>query len=317
MTYVPNLSEFVVLALGSVGACAAGAALFWVWSLRSRTRPFTLTLAALFIGCAVFGYTQYTLYRAADSRWNEEVAARTSDAAAASMINPDPAGTDSAAMAALEHGALREVSARHFHIFLYGAAFALLPLWFYSRALAASLADQPIESAFAMSAMPDEYGPFRAAQAMARRGDIEGAVVQYRSYSYKQDEALLSAARLLQNDGRYDESAALYTEVMENYGDTITSWSEACFELAKLKDSVFGERQEAMRLLGQLVERNPDGEHGHLAIRMQRRIMSGQQDAPMGTEQLMSELDAQFEATNRARVESTDSGPTEEQPSTP
>ena len=316
MTYVPNLTELSVLALGSVGACAAGALLFWLWSIKSRTRPFTLTLAALLIGCAVYGYAQYTLYEAADARWQAEVAARAADAAEASMIDPDLEGAHSASMAALEQSVLREVGARHFHIFLYGAAFALLPLWFFSRALAASLSDQPVESAFAMSAMPGEYGPFRAAQALAQRGDIEGAVDQYRQYSHKQDEALLSAARLLQKDGQFDESAKLYAEVMENYGETIMSWSEAAFELAKLKETVFGERQEALRLLNEVIERNPEGEHGHMAIRLQRRITSGQQDSAEGTEELLSALDAQFEASGPPTIEPPGTGSAEGHPST-
>ena len=319
MSYIPNLTEFVVLALGSIGACAVGALLFWVWSIRSRTRPFGLTLLALFLGCAVFGFAQYTLYQAADARWHEEVVARSNAAAAANMLDP---GEESrtAEMAAIEQGAQKGVEARHLHIFLYGALFAFLPLWYYARALASSLADQPVESAFAMSAMPGQHGPFRAAQALARRGDIDGAVDQYKRYTYNTSEAWLAAARLLQNDGRYEESAAMYIDIMQNYGDTVRTWSEAAFELAKLKEMAFGERQDALRLLNQIIERDPEGQYGHMAIRLQRRILSGQQDLAPGTEELIAKLDAQFEEGTLPTIEppmnEPDPGAAEEQPST-
>jgi tetratricopeptide (TPR) repeat protein len=317
MTFFPNFTEFLVLAMGSVGACAAGAIVFWLWSLRSRSRTFTVTVAALLLGCAVFGFAQYTLYRAADARWQDEVTARANAAAAVGMIDTREEGHHAAEMAAIEQGAQKGVEARHMHIFLYGMAFALLPLWYFTRALATSIAEQPIESAFAMNTVPGERGPFRAAQALALRGDIEGAVEQYRSYSFKQDEATLSAARLLQNDGRFNDAAALYIEVMENYPDTVRSWSEAAYELAKLKESAFGERQEALKLLNQVMERNPEGEYGHMAIRLHRRILSGQQDSAPGSEALMASLDAQFESSNPPTIDPPGStGPAGGHPST-
>jgi tetratricopeptide (TPR) repeat protein len=317
MTYSPNLTEFLVLALGAVGACLAGALVFWLWSLRSRVRPFSVTLAALMLGCAVFGFAQYTLYQNADIRWQEEVAARANAAAAASMIDTSGETGQSAEIAALEQGAQKGVEARHLHIFLYGIAFALLPLWFFARALAGSVSDQTIESAFAMDTVPGQRGPFRAAQALAMRGDIDGAVEQYRQYSFKQDEANLSAARLLQNDGRFADSAALYREIMENYPDTVRTWSEAAYELAKLKESVFGERSEALKLLGEVMERDVDGEYGHMAIRLHRRIMSGQQDHAPGAEELMATLDAQFEGARPPMVDPPGADPVEGQPSNP
>lgn len=296
MGYLPTWEELAGLAFGSVGACLAGALVLWLWSWRGKARSFAVSVAALLIGCGVFGVTQYLLYRAADARWQGEVQARAVAVATESLPSADISDDQPplAAMAA-ERESRRGVEARHLHIFLYGAAFALLPLWFLGRNLAANLSDTPLEASFAMNTMPGERGPFRKAQRLAQRGDIDGAVAEYRRAPFHHSDALLAAARLLQNDGRYDDSMALYREVMENYNDSVRVWCAAACELARIQGEILGEHDEAIRILGKVIERDPDGEHGHSALRLQQRLHANRANEPVADEALLAALDAQFE----------------------
>ncbi len=292
MSYLPNLFEFVVLALACGLTMGVGALLHGLWSLRSHTVPAWYSAVVLGIGIVIYSTILAGMWRYADDLWDpvELEIERVRNSAMGlgerdpgdSFLNepgaPVPVDAESATWLTQVYLALFGLPtftyARHFYVLIYGLIFAIPIAVYLGRKLGQSLSTNAVEHGFSMDTMPDMRGPFSKAARLAYAGNVDGAVAAYKHAGQDQAEAHLAAGRLLVKDGRFDEAAEMYRGVMDNYDGYPRVWAEACFELARLHDKAFGDRSEALRLLHRLIERHPEGEHGHRALRLQRELLN-------------------------------------------
>jgi hypothetical protein len=173
----------------------------------------------------------------------------------------------------------------------------ILPLSYYTSMLVNSLAVRSVDRIGPFSAHIDEPSEFAAARKLALRGDIDGAVAMYRSYTDDPANALFEAARLLRSVDRFAEAAALFQEIATRFYGKARVWAEAVYQVAKLQEAHLNAPDAAMANYRALLDRAPETRFGEMAMtdlsRMQvfQQDLSADEDAVLPTEVLLKAAD--------------------------
>lgn len=143
--------------------------------------------------------------------------------------------------------------------------FWIIPVAYYTHMLVNALAVRSVDRVGPFSARIEDPSEFAAARKLALRGDIDGAVSMYRTYSDNQANALFEAARLLKSEDRFLEAALLFEEIADRFDGINRIWAEATYQLAKLKEVNLREPRSAMGLYRSIMERAPETRFYQLA----------------------------------------------------
>lgn len=136
--------------------------------------------------------------------------------------------------------------------------FWLFPMAYFAFGVLDSLATRSVDRIGPLGAQIDDPSEFAAARKLALRGDIDGAVSMYRSYTDNQANALFEAVRLLKSEDRFVEAAMLLNEIVDRFRHITRVWAEATYQLAKLKELSLNEPQNAARLFKEILDRAPE-----------------------------------------------------------
>ena len=150
-------------------------------------------------------------------------------------------------------------------ILMWCLIFWWAPALYYTYMVVQALAVRSVERIGPFSAEIDDPSEFAAARKLALRGDIDGAVALYRGYKDNHTGALFEAARLLKSEKRYSEAEQLFEELMQRFESRERVWAEACYQLAKLKETCLQDAPGAVLLLRQVMRRTPESRFGQLA----------------------------------------------------
>ena len=300
--FYPSIAELGMLTLASAGVCLVGALLFWIWSLEYGHTPVWFTLAVGVIGLSLYVSVIVSMWSKAHREFDLATMIPIERTSAYNPPELGLSGGEEAAAATLNAEPTHTPPPRHFMIALCGFILAFPPLIYFTRVFIAALAAAPVDAIFYMTDRPLDRSMFREAERLALAGDIDAAVMKYRSYTDHRVEALLAAARLLVADGRYKESADLYREIRAGYEGFPQHWSEATFALAQLNEKQFDDPDTAMVLLSELVARQPEAEFGHLAWVNLKRLKGENTD-------ILEDLDKSFESSDSPRERPRKSAP--------
>lgn len=167
---------------------------------------------------------------------------------------------------------------RRFTILYWCLLFWIIPLGYFTSILVNSLAVRSIDRIGPFSAHIDEPSEFAAARKLALRGDIDGAVAMYRSYTDDPSDALFEAARLLRSVDRFAEAAALFQEIATRFYGKKRVWAEAVYQVAKLQEAHLNAPDAAMANYRELLDRAPETRFGEMAMTDLSRMQVFQQD---------------------------------------
>ncbi len=159
-----------------------------------------------------------------------------------------------------------------FTILMWCLILWIAPVWYYSVIVLNSLAIRSVDRIGPFSARIEDPSEFAAARKLALRGDIDGAVSMYRSYTEKQSHALFEAARLLKSEDRFIEAALMFEEIAERFAPITRVWAEAAYQLARLQENNLDEPRAAIVLLRQVIERASEVHFCELAASDLRRL---------------------------------------------
>lgn len=152
--------------------------------------------------------------------------------------------------------------------------FFLLPFGYYVWNFVDSFAARTVDRIGPMSGSISDPSEYAEARKLALKGDVDGAVALYRSYDASHEDALFEAARLLKGEHRYTEAAETLEEIAKRYYGKLRIWSDAVYQLAKLKEQHLNQPGEAMGHLQTLMQRSISGHYTELAtgelLRMQQ-----------------------------------------------
>lgn len=152
-----------------------------------------------------------------------------------------------------------------FAVLVWCLLFWIVPMLYFSVTVVNSLAVRTVDRIGPFSAHIEDPSEFAAARKLALRGDINAAVMMYRSYTDNQHNALFEAARLLKSEDRYVDAALLFEEIAERFKHINRVWAEATFHLAKIKELYLKEPQAAKVLLRDIIKQAPDTRFCQLA----------------------------------------------------
>jgi tetratricopeptide (TPR) repeat protein len=286
VAYYPRLWEFGAMAV------YAGAILWLGWLVRSRWNrmgevlPIPVALMLWAVMFALYAIMPFTFYLA--------------------MAPPPVPDYDLYDPKLLE--AYAPVVDRRLTLLYWCLIFWIGPVAYATTTVVNSLAARTIDRIGPFSAHIDDPSEFAAARKLALRGDINGAVAMYRSYTDDPANALFEAARLLRSVDRFAEAASLFEEITTRFYGKLKIWAEAIYQLGKLQETVLGQADAARKSYKTLIDRAPDTRFGQLAMADLARLqVLGQDfsadddgDAPEGPPISRSELVA---AARRARME--------------
>ena len=105
------------------------------------------------------------------------------------------------------------------------------------------------------------------ARELARQGDIARALSDGRSFSRNRIRGCLVAARQLENEGRYAESARVYREMARSLRSNTPVWAEVSYRLGKLYEEKLNKENEALALYSEIRARAPENEFGIMAAK--------------------------------------------------
>ena len=151
--------------------------------------------------------------------------------------------------------------------------FWMLPVAYYTYVLINALAIRVVDRIGPLSGHVDDPSEFAAARKLALRGDVDGAVAQYLSYSENRHAAMLEAARLLRSHDRYEEALELYRQVAADYYENRKIWAEAMYQIAKLEEAL-GNVEVARDHFHTLLKRAAETPFGQLAMNELAHIRS-------------------------------------------
>jgi tetratricopeptide (TPR) repeat protein len=143
--------------------------------------------------------------------------------------------------------------------------FWIVPMYYFIAMMRESFAATTVEHIGPMSAHIEDPSQFAAARKLALRGDVDGAVSRYLSYTESKADAMFEAARLLKSEDRYEAAEAMLEQIAGEFTTDKVVWAEAVYQLAKLKEVAMGKPGEAMDCLRRLLQRAPETRFGELA----------------------------------------------------
>lgn len=103
------------------------------------------------------------------------------------------------------------------------------------------------------------------ARTRAGRGDVAGAVSEYRRYYAqvpKDPRPLFAAAALLESRGDFVRARKILREVMEHFQSNDAVWGEAAYRLAGIEQGAMRDRASANALWREICRRTPNSEVG-------------------------------------------------------
>jgi len=154
---------------------------------------------------------------------------------------------------------------RKMTILLWSLLFWIFPLAYYTATVITSLAVRTVDRIGPFSASIEDPSEFAAARKLALRGDIDGAVSMYRSYTENRAAALFEAARLLKAEDRFAEAALMFEEIAGRFQEDTRGWAEAVYQLAKLQEVNLNDTKTAQEHLRAILRRAPETRFGQLA----------------------------------------------------
>lgn len=246
--YLPTPMEALILLLVVVELVALGHLLKRHWTDRNETVPFPMALTMWIGMIAAYCAVIYLFYRSV----------------------PVGSGVDPKLIVSGADGLERFISAepvldRRATVLVWCFLFWIFPMYYYISILRESFAASTVEHIGPMSAHIEDPSQFAAARKLALRGDVDGAVARYLSYSDNKSDAMFEAARLLKSEDRYESAVNMLDHIMREFASDKVVWAEAVYQLAKLKEVAMGQPGEAMDYLRRLLQRAPETRFGELA----------------------------------------------------
>lgn len=233
--YYPRFWELLVI-VGTVAALLGfGYVIKRKWSHQNDSAPLPLALSMWFGMFLIYFLMAGALYYAAEI--------------------PKDYGPYLDANALKEAMQQSAIEAHHkLTVLVWCLLFWIVPMLYYSLNVVNSLAMRSIDRIGPFSAHIEDPSEFAAARKLALRGDIDGAVSMYRSYTDNQHNAMFEAARLLKAEDRYVEAALLFEEIADRFKHVNRVWAEASYHLAKIKETNLKEPEAAMVLYREIVK---------------------------------------------------------------
>lgn len=177
----------------------------------------------------------------------------------------------------------------------------IVPLLYYTHMLVNSIAARSVDRIGPFSAHIDEPSEFAAARKLALRGDIDGAVAMYRTYTDDTANALFEAARLLRSVDRFAEATALFQEIATRFYGKVRIWSEATYQVAKLQEAHLGAPDAAMVNYKALLDRAPETRFGEMAMTDLSRLQVFQPDFVSEEEEVVLPRETLLRAADEAK----------------
>lgn len=154
---------------------------------------------------------------------------------------------------------------RKLTVLMWCLIFWFVPIIYFTLTVTSSVAMRTIERIGPFSATIDDPSEFAAARKLAIKGDIDGAVARYRTYTDNQSGALFEASRLLKSEDRFAEAGALLEETAKLYYGRRKVWAEAMYQLAKLYEVSLSQPKKAMACYREIMGRASETRFGQLA----------------------------------------------------
>lgn len=142
------------------------------------------------------------------------------------------------------------------------------PTYLFGILMLESMTERSVEKAMGFGTARKQETDFSRAKALAAKGDVEGAIAEYRRH-YRNDPTnarpLFQAYRLLYTKNRREEGATILREIMRSFNDNPDTWARAATELANYLQNDKRESAAARKVLHQIIKKAPKTKYGHLA----------------------------------------------------
>lgn len=139
-----------------------------------------------------------------------------------------------------------------------------------------SSADTWVDQLFGMGTARSQETDFSKAKALHMRGDIEGAIEQFRTYFWedtKNPRPLFEAEFMLTKSGRHEKSVEILREILTHFQDNDLVWARAAYRIADIHEHNLNDPKMTNHLLTEIVDRVPESDFGRLARRRLNRTL--------------------------------------------